>query len=121
MLDLTSLRPVVLGEFLVVCVTTVAGQNAGMRITGSASGSAGPIGPSGGGDLSVTYTPGYVGQKLEWQVNLEAYPGEEGCPPVSVLNNTATVSDSIYFWGDILYYNGRHEDSAVDRREVQTI
>ena len=106
-------------RILILCVTTAKGQNAGVSVTGSASGSAGPSGPSGGGGLSVTYAPGYTGQILEWQVKLEACPGEEGCPSVSVLSNTAKVSDSSYFWGDILYDNGRHEDSAVDPHKPQ--
>ena len=104
---------------LVACVTTAKGKDASFSLSGSGSGSGFPASPSAGSGLSISYSPGYAGQKLEWVAKFQICPGGEGCPDVRVIANRASVSEGEYFWGDEVRRPPSRESGRVSRHMPQ--
>ncbi|MEM0930042.1 MAG: hypothetical protein AAGI89_12220 [Pseudomonadota bacterium] len=101
-------------RIMIACVSLTEGKPPSISLSTSLSGSSIPGSPSGGSGLSLNYSPGYSGQKLEWLIKLQACPGADGCPDITVLDHQASVSDEEYYWGDEVWPLTSESDSVTD-------
>lgn len=98
---------------LIASGSTAKGRNASFSVSGSGSLSSGSLG--------VSYSPGYAGQKLDWKFKIEICPGFDDCPDIKILQNITSVSDTEYFWGDLLRKPRDNESDQVRRQQPQVL
>lgn len=94
---------------LIACTSVSNGKNADFSVSGT----------TGSTDLGISFSPGYSGQRLVWQVKLEICPGFDDCADIRVLLNRTSVTDTEYFWGDLLTRPRNNESSIVRRQQPQ--